>query len=334
MINYNGEKFVGKEDLYKCICSWLNTDYPYFEFIFVENGSTDESLEVLKRALSKHPLIPTKVIKLRENVGFGIAAEKGISESEGDFIVLVCNDERVLSRMWLKHFLKAIKRREVGAVFAKKVKWNNKKIIDAVGLTINPIGIVSQIGRGEVDNGRWDKIQECLIWQTPVMFPKSLFKKGEFFDKDYVVVNNDVDSSLRIWLKGYKILVVPSVVVEHKRCATLRQLPVEFVVFHARKNTIQTLIKNYEIRNLIKWLPITLLVYFSAILYYFSIKRTDQAKATIKAILWNVTNLKRTLRKRFYVQRYVRKIPDKEILKLMNKFDPIELLKREKAWPK
>ena len=114
----------------------------------------------------------------------------------------------------------------------------------------------------------------------------------------------------------------------------MKKLPVEFVCFHGRKNTIQTLVKNYSLRNLIKWLPVTLGVYLASVLYYLSIKRLDQAKATIKAILYVILNFGKIWKKRTYVQKNVRKVPDKIIFKMMQPFKLTEIVEGEKIWPR
>lgn len=332
MVNHNGAKYIGKSDLQDIVESFLQTDYPNFEFIFVDSGSIDESISLVKEVFCRFPAIPTKIVASKKNVGFAGGCNIGISVSEGEYICLVNNDDKPVDASWLKKLIKALESdKTIGAVFSKKLKWDNPSVVDARGMTINPAGFVA-----ESTNLSDERISPCLIWQTPVLFRKDLISKigGKFFDNDYVILHDDTDSSLRIWLVGYKILYVPSSVVLHKRSATMKKLPVEFVVFHGRKNIIQTLIKNYQLKNLLKWLPILLLVYLSATLYYIIINRLDQAKGTFRAILWNILNIRKLIRKRIYTQRYIRKELDDVILKLMRPFRLSELIGSKKTWPR
>ena len=240
-----------------------------------------------------------------------------------------------MNKEWLKKLVREIKKKEVGAVFAKKLKWDNPKIIDAAGLTINRIGMVTQIGTGEKDEGQYDIKKECLIWQTPVLINKSILKKiGGLFDNTYVSLNDDTDSSLRIWLAGYKIIYVPKSVVVHKRSATMKHLPVEFIAFHGRKNTMQTILKNYSTFNIIKYLPITLFIYLSSIPYYLIKGRRDQAIASVKAIIWNIQNITSILSRHQDVQKRIRIKSDEIIFKLMAKIDFIKIVKGNKVWPR
>ena len=329
MVNYNGVKYLGRGDLTDAVKSFLETDYPSFEFIFVDNNSTDESIAVVKSLFQEYPQVQSKIVRNGENLGFAGGCNKGIEKAEGDYICLVNNDDKALDKNWLRELVKVLESDEkIGAVFAKKMKWSNSSEVDARGMTINPAGMVCE---SDIE----DKIAPRLIWQTPVLFRRNLIEKigGRFFD-DYVILHDDTDSSLRIWLAGYKILYVPTSIVLHKRSATMKQLPVEFVAFHGRKNIIQTLIKNYEFKNLIKWLPITLNIYLTVSLYFLLINRLDQTTATIKALYWIMKNLRNILIKRQYIQKKLRKVSDNIIFNLMASFNLLEIIRRRKVWPK
>jgi hypothetical protein len=41
--------------------------------------------------------------------------------------------------------------------------------------------------------------------------------------------------------------------------------------------------------------------------------------ASIHGVIWNIRQLKRTLYKRYFVQRYVRKVPDETIIRYMHR---------------
>lgn len=114
------------------------------------------------------------------------------------------------------------------------------------------------------------------------------------------------------------------------RSVTMRSLPVEFVAFHGRKNIIMTLIKNYDSIELLKYLPITLSIYTSAIPYYLYKRRPDQAIATMKAIAWNISHLKKNLEKRNKIKK-LRKV---HVTDKMDAFDIMQVLYSNKIWPK
>jgi GT2 family glycosyltransferase len=337
MVNYNGSKFMGRDDLIDAIESFLKTDYKNFEFIFVDNNSSDDSINVAKDIFKKHPKSLTKVVNVNKNLGFAGGCEEGMKNADGDYIVLVNNDNKVITRNWLKELLKVLNSdKRIGIVSSKQLKWDKPNLIDSVGLSINPLGFVTIIGENEKDVGQYDKIKEVLVWQPPIAFRKGLIKKiGGFFDLDYapVSLHDDTDSSIRTWMAGYKILYVPTSVALHKRSATMKKLPRDFVAFHSRKNILQTMLKNYELKNVVRYTSFTFLIYIFAIPYYLFVGRYDQVKATIKAITWNILYLPKTILKRWQIQK-LRKVKDNQFFHLFEKINFSDVIKRrKKKWP-
>ena len=89
---YNAMPLLG--DLLASICSNMSEiDDPYcFEFIFVNDGSTDDYSSVLDGFLEKYPLV--KLIS-QENKGVGHARNQGIKVATGDYIWFVDSDDIV-----------------------------------------------------------------------------------------------------------------------------------------------------------------------------------------------------------------------------------------------
>ena len=77
--------------LEKCLQSLEREPDVDFEIIVVDNGSTDQSLDVVKR-FKQRSRIPVEVIENKGNRGFCAANNQGISVSAGEFIALLNND--------------------------------------------------------------------------------------------------------------------------------------------------------------------------------------------------------------------------------------------------
>ena len=73
--------------------SIINQDFNCFEVIVIDDGSTDDSLEIINEKLSKS-LIEYKVIH-QENSGVSSARNRGIKEARGDYLVFVDGDDYV-----------------------------------------------------------------------------------------------------------------------------------------------------------------------------------------------------------------------------------------------
>ena len=84
---YNGDSYIDK-----CLASLLNQTYKKFEIIVINDGSTDDSLNILKAYSKKH-----KQIKLysTENKGVSSARNYGLEKVTGDYAIFVDIDDYV-----------------------------------------------------------------------------------------------------------------------------------------------------------------------------------------------------------------------------------------------
>lgn len=84
---YNSEKYIGR-----CIDSVIAQTYLDWELILVDDGSTDNSLIILKEYEKRDSRI--KVVH-QSNAGPGIARNTGISHVSGKYTVFVDSDDRI-----------------------------------------------------------------------------------------------------------------------------------------------------------------------------------------------------------------------------------------------
>ena len=75
---YNGEKYLAE-----AIESILHQTYKNFEFIIVNDGSSDKSIDIIKEYMTKDNRI---VLIDRENKGLPYSLNEGISKAKGDYI--------------------------------------------------------------------------------------------------------------------------------------------------------------------------------------------------------------------------------------------------------
>ncbi|WP_121959103.1 glycosyltransferase [Petrotoga sp. 9T1HF07.CasAA.8.2] len=89
---YNGEKFVKN-----CFENVLEIDYENYEVVFVNDGSTDNTLGILKELIKKHQhtFSKIKIINLSENKGIYTARAEGLQNSSGDFIFFHNIDDKI-----------------------------------------------------------------------------------------------------------------------------------------------------------------------------------------------------------------------------------------------
>ena len=85
---YNSCEYIGST-----LDSIINQDFSSFELIVIDDGSTDNSLEIIKEKLSKST-ISYEIIH-QENAGVSCARNVGIEKATGEYFVFVDSDDYI-----------------------------------------------------------------------------------------------------------------------------------------------------------------------------------------------------------------------------------------------
>jgi len=76
IVNYNGMRFIEK-----CLASVLETDYPSFEIVLVDNASGDGSFESALRLFGKNSKV--RIVRNNKNLGFAEGNNVGYQSCRG-----------------------------------------------------------------------------------------------------------------------------------------------------------------------------------------------------------------------------------------------------------
>ena len=100
VIGYNVQKYIER-----CLISVFNQKYDEYEVIFVNDGSTDKTSQIVKNVDNKN--IPFRIID-KENGGIISARKAGVRVAQGNYIVFVDGDDSIRPNM-LFDFVESIK---------------------------------------------------------------------------------------------------------------------------------------------------------------------------------------------------------------------------------
>lgn len=94
----------------KCVVSLFEQTYPNIEYVFVNDCSLDESMNILAKVCLRYPAKAkqVKIISHEANLGLSGARQTAINNSNGDFISWVDSDDFVEKNMIEKLVMKAI----------------------------------------------------------------------------------------------------------------------------------------------------------------------------------------------------------------------------------
>lgn len=318
VLNYNG-----KELIRECLLSVLHSTYENFEVIFVDNASTDDSLKIAEEILESFPR--KKIIRNDKNYFFCEGNNIGVSRAQGEYIVLLNNDVLIDEDLFL-NFCEVFKDETIGICQPKVMLYNDRSRLENMGGFIDRFGFSWARGRREIDVQQYDSSQSVFFAVGAVLAVRSsVLKTTGLFDPKFYIYCEDVDLSWRVRLNGYSIIVIPEVKAYHHVGAVTKQESRNTafkinLAFHFRKNRLAMLLKNYQLYNILLFLPVTVLVYCFVFLKEIIVNRDpEMALTSFRAITWNIRNFNYLHMERKHVQNTIRKVSDREIKKFMLK---------------
>lgn len=117
---YNGEKFVAE-----AIDSVLRQTFGDFEFIIIDDGSTDSSLAIIKSYSDKR----IKLIENEANIGLTKSLNKGIAVARGKYVARMDADDISMPKRFEKQYNFMEKNPEIGVLGGQEITFGNKRLI-------------------------------------------------------------------------------------------------------------------------------------------------------------------------------------------------------------
>ena len=205
--NYNSASIMyrNKPILLSCLQSLKKTKYNNYKILIADNSSTDNSREIAKRFNG----VKFQVKKTREEYGgiprtnnFGIRYI--MRHYNPDYILMYNTDMLVNDALWLKKLVDLAESDEKIGLVGCKLLYPTGKIQHA-GIKINYFPV--NMGRGELDKGQYDKIEEADgVTAALVLIKNTVIKKVDLFDEKFYNGFDDTDFCIRVRKAGFKIM--------------------------------------------------------------------------------------------------------------------------------
>lgn len=176
---YNAEKY-----LKKAIDSILGQTYSDFEFIIIDDGSSDKSLEILQAYAKKETRIQ---LISRQNKGLIYTLNEGIAIAQGDYIARMDSDDISLPERFEKqlHFLMSHPQHvAVGCLTT---------LVDSDGDVIGPFG--EWLTHDDIDQAHINCIGGAIAHPTAMIKKSDILKVGGY--SELYPYAEDLD----LWLK-------------------------------------------------------------------------------------------------------------------------------------
>lgn len=277
ILNYNG-----KEDTLECLDSVSGLDYPNYEIIVVDNGSTDGSMEAVK---SEFPRV--SIIANKENLGFTGGNNIGIARAlaAGAAYILLLNNDTAIDKPALRLLVEAMdKDAKMGLIGPAIFYWGSKERLWSSGTLIDWSRFVW--ARPASAGGGLDKAYEVdAISGCAMMFRAGALRECGLFDERFFLYGEDTDICLRIKQKGFGVFCLPRAMVWHKVGKTISGSDSPGYVYYTTRNRFYLVKKHASFWQWLFFLACdTYLQTANCVRFVFE-RRTDKVKAALKGIM-------------------------------------------------
>jgi len=132
---YNVSKYIER-----CAHSLFNQTFNEIEFIFVNDASTDNSLELLRNVIAEYPHLTNciKIIQHKNNMGLAEVRNTALNASQGKYIAVVDSDDYIEHLMIEQLYKKAIVENADIVVSDIYMEYQNKSIYQIDFLSVSP----------------------------------------------------------------------------------------------------------------------------------------------------------------------------------------------------
>ena len=279
ILNWNG-KLLLKKFLPSIILYTPNTS-----IYVVDNSSKDGSIEFLNKKYKN-----ITIIKLPENTGYSKAYNHALKLIKSDIYCLINNDVMV-TKNWTLPIMKCFQDNKVDVAQPLVLDFNNKNKFEYAGAAG---GFIDKFGfpfcRGRIFNniesniGQYDKSIDIFWASGACMFVNNkCWKSLRGFDEDFFMHQEEIDFCWRAKNLNKTVRCISSSKVYHMGSGS--KLSSDDKIYFNHRNSLLTLVKNIDKKNL----PIVLLVRsifeFTAILFYLFKGEISKSYMIIKGYL-------------------------------------------------
>lgn len=216
----------GATDLPACVHSVLGQTYRNFDLLVVDNGSTDDSIEVLEKLKITDSRLRT--IYRKRNYGFtgGVNPGMTLAIREGFTFVATLNNDAVADKEWASSLIDLFESNASYGIAAPLLLSADRARIDSTGEAYSMWGLPYPVSRGSEASQALYKSAKNIFGASggASMYRVKMLREVGIFDQDFFAYYEDVDLSFRAQLAGWKVGYVPEAVVYHEQGKTSTKL--------------------------------------------------------------------------------------------------------------
>lgn len=243
VLSLNGSKVIQP-----CLESLIMSDYGNLEIIVVDNGSTDNTADLVQQNFPQVRLISTG-----KNLGFAGGNNVGIKATDADIVILLNDDTTVEPNMVSEIARFAASDPDVG-VIGCKILYPDGQTIQHAGAAVLPNGLTRHYGYGERDEGQYDRIFDvAYVTGAAIAIKREVLDKLGLLDAGYYPIYfEEVEYCERARRAGFRVVYLPSAKLLHfESQVTVKASYGFFLRYHLGR--LRFVLKNFTLRRMCRF---------------------------------------------------------------------------------
>ena len=266
VVNYNGVSAMEK-NFEICFRSLVNTDYENFDILFVDNGSSDSSVELVGKIATRNRNI--KIVRCERNLGIAgaVKAARRYLSSHTKYIGILNNDV-IFEPEWLKNAIAALEA-DGSIAAAYPFIFDNYTNSAFIGGSIDTFGLFYPRNAEITDSDkglRRGVKRSPFIAGTVMVLRISDYDHVSGLDESFFLFYEEVDLAWRLLISGRMSILVWNSVVHHLRGQTASKIDSRERWYLGTRNRLVMILKDHDIDYAFATFAASLLLSFANLL--------------------------------------------------------------------
>ncbi len=256
IVNFNTKKLL-QNCLKSLVCN-LQLPMTEIEVIVVDNNSSDNSVEFVRKFKVQSSKFKIILIENNENLGFGKAVNQGLEKAQGEYLLVLNTDTEIESGSIKALIDFANKDDDLGIVAPQLLNLDGSvqpsclKLPTVVGAVKKFwLGNSKAFGKYTPEGNEAQEVEAVVgaVW----LLPRKTLKKVGLLDEKYFMYYEDIDYCRRTCQEDLRIVYLPEAKVIHLHGASgknLAEKPNQWLVESSRK--YHGLLEHYLINLIIR----------------------------------------------------------------------------------
>ncbi|MFC2053985.1 glycosyltransferase family 2 protein [Chloroflexota bacterium] len=297
VLNYNGG-----ENVLKCAQALYLQQVLLDQVILIDNGSTDNSAQIVKERYPDIELITTS-----ENLGIAKGRNVGLERAKTD-LVLLLDDDVYVQADTIEHLALSLRLNKAAVVCPRILLYPQTDIVQCDGADPHFIGNL-KLRNGWTEEASLTQISTqvggCI--GACMLFDRRIIESLGNFDDEFFFYFEDLEFSLRVRALGHSIYCEPTARVLHERGGGTPELSFRgggsyppLRAYYTIRNRWLTILQVYKLKTIILLVPVFLLYEIGTIVF---VQKNGWIKEWMRAILSLTHILNKMKRNREMIQK-------------------------------